>query len=98
MQSSVEHSVAAPAVSALRERRQTQGTRRADERVLMQALAATGALIALLDRSGRIEYFSGACERTSGYDSDEVSGRLFWACPFVVPDEIESISQTLRAL
>ncbi len=36
------------------------------------------ALVVLMDRDGRILRFNHACERTTGYTEDEVTGRAIW--------------------
>ncbi|MBM7868194.1 PAS domain S-box protein [Heliobacterium gestii] len=41
-------------------------------------LDTSGALIMVLDRTGRIVRFNRACEEISGYTFDEVKGRVFW--------------------
>ncbi|MBD3289529.1 response regulator [candidate division KSB1 bacterium] len=45
-------------------------------------LQTAGALILVLDNKGRIRNFNKACEITSGYSSDEVTGRYLYALPF----------------
>lgn len=39
---------------------------------------ASGALMLLIDRHGRIERFNPACERLTGWSEAEVRGQLFW--------------------
>src|SRR5438552_17735035 len=45
----------------------------------------TQALVCVLDSGGRIRLFNDACERTTGYDRDDVLGRD--AREFVIPPE-----------
>jgi diguanylate cyclase (GGDEF)-like protein/PAS domain S-box-containing protein len=49
-----------------------------EERFVEAVLAATEALVIVLDAQGRVERFNGACERLSGYRAAEVVGRVFW--------------------
>jgi diguanylate cyclase (GGDEF)-like protein/PAS domain S-box-containing protein len=41
-------------------------------------IETSGALIVVLDREGRIVRFNRSCERTTGYASNEVQGRMLW--------------------
>lgn len=60
-------------------------------------LENTGALIIVLDLKGRITQFNRTCETTTGYQSSEVLGRIFWE--FLIPDEdLDGVSQTWQAL
>ncbi len=58
------------------------------ERNFVSAILDTAnALIMILNKQGRIIRFNRACERTSGYSSDEVRGKYFW--DFLIPEEAE---------
>ena len=61
-------------------------------------LETVGALVMVLDAEGRIVRFNRACELTTGYAAEEVSGRCIWDF-FVLAEEVErfkSIFQNLR--
>lgn len=64
-----------------------------DERNLLAAvLDNAGALVLVLDRDGRIRRFNRACERLSGYSSEEVVGKHPWDVVLPVEDA-ETIRQ-----
>ncbi|MHC1602543.1 MAG: PAS domain S-box protein [Methermicoccaceae archaeon] len=41
-------------------------------------LETTEALVVMLDREGRITYLNSACEKATGYRSEDVLGKLIW--------------------
>ena len=51
-------------------------------------LSVVDALVVVMDRQGRIVRFNPACEKVSGYSSDEVLGHYLWDL-FLIPAEIE---------
>ncbi len=53
-------------------------------------LEACAALIVVLDRDGRIVRFNRACERLTGFSSQEVVGRAVWDI-LLQPDEIAAV-------
>ncbi|MCL7451889.1 MAG: PAS domain S-box protein, partial [Anaerolineae bacterium] len=62
-----------------------------EERDFLSAVLDTaGALVVVFDRQGRIVRFNRACERVTGYSSDEVRGKLLWEL-FLVPEEVEPV-------
>lgn len=62
-----------------------------EERDFTSAVLDTaGALVAVFDCQGRLVRFNRACERTTGYSSDEVRGKLLWEV-FLVPEEVEPV-------
>jgi diguanylate cyclase (GGDEF)-like protein/PAS domain S-box-containing protein len=48
-----------------------------------------GSLVLVLDRKGRIVRFNRACEATTGYRSEDVTGRAFWDV-FVPADDVDA--------
>ncbi len=55
------------------------------------------SLLVVLDRGGHIVLFNHACEATTGYQADEVEGRLIW--DVLIPREnAESIKQVFYSL
>jgi diguanylate cyclase (GGDEF)-like protein/PAS domain S-box-containing protein len=48
-----------------------------------------GSLVMVLDRQGRIVRFNRACEATTGYRPEDVTGRAFWDV-FVPADEVDA--------
>ena len=53
-------------------------------------LDVVGALVIVLDRTGRIVRFNKACESTTAYRFEEVKGRYIW--DFLIPaDEVEGV-------
>ena len=57
----------------------------------------TQALVAVLDREGRIVLFNQACERTTGYSFDEVRGRAVWDF-LIPPEQIEPVREVFANL
>jgi PAS domain S-box-containing protein len=49
-----------------------------ERRFIQTVLDATGALIAVLDREGRVSYVNRACEEVTGYRMAEIRGKLLW--------------------
>lgn len=88
---------------ALRAEREAQERRVAEMEAkrhrdfLDAVLDTSGALIAVLDREGRIVRFNLACEALSGYSFEEVQGRRFWEL-FVPPEEIGGLQERFRSL
>lgn len=56
-----------------------------------------GALIAVLDRNGRIVNFNRACEQTTGYSFSEVRGKPFWDI-FLLAEEIDAVREVFNNL
>jgi PAS domain S-box-containing protein len=68
-----------------------------EERDVLSAILDTvGALVVVLDRSGRIVRFNRACEQTSGYSFEEVKGKYFWN--LFLPEERERLSTIFEQL
>jgi PAS domain S-box-containing protein len=69
-----------------------------EERNVVSAILHTvGALVVVLDPQGRIIRFNRACEQTSGYSFDEVSGRKIWDV-FMVPEEVDRFTADFEQL
>ncbi|HSR29708.1 MAG TPA: PAS domain S-box protein [Anaerolineae bacterium] len=63
----------------------------AEERDFISAVLDTaGALVVVLDREGQIVRFNKACERTTGYSFDEVTGKRLWDL-FLIPEEVKLV-------
>jgi PAS domain S-box-containing protein len=60
-------------------------------------LEATGALIAVIDREGRVLRFNRMSQEISGYRLDDFQSRPFWEI-MVPPDEVESAKAVVRDL
>jgi len=60
-------------------------------------LDTAGALVAVLDREGRITRFNRACEAATGYSASEVMGRIVWEL-LVPPEDLQGVRQTWAAL
>ena len=60
-------------------------------------VATTRALIIVLDADGRIVTFNPACERVSGYRSEEVIGRAVWDI-LLLPEEIDGVKAAFEEL
>ncbi|MGI8961674.1 MAG: PAS domain-containing sensor histidine kinase [Bryobacteraceae bacterium] len=68
----------------------------AERDVLSAILDTVGALVVVLDRSGRIVRFNRACEKTSGYSLAEVKGTYFW--DLLAPEERDRLSAIFEEL
>jgi len=66
------------------------------ERFINAVLDVESALVIVLDTQGRIVRFNGACERLSGYRSEELIGRPVWA--LIPPSEVGQVQAALEAL
>jgi PAS domain S-box-containing protein len=60
-------------------------------------LDTAGALVVVMDREGRIVRFNQACERTTGWDAEEVRGRPVWEV-FVPSEDEEGVKAVFRDL
>ncbi|MCG8366203.1 MAG: PAS domain S-box protein, partial [Pseudanabaenales cyanobacterium] len=60
-------------------------------------LSVADALVVVMDRQGRIVRFNQACERISGYRSDEVVGQYIWDL-FLIPENIELVKAIFAEL
>jgi len=60
-------------------------------------LDTVDALVAVLDREGRIVRFNPACERLTGWREDEVLGRVLWEF-LLPPDEMAPVLALIRDL
>ena len=63
---------------------------RKERNFVSTVLDTAGALVVVLDTSGRIVRFNKACERLTGYTFEEVHGKVFWDL-FLVPEELEPV-------
>jgi len=64
-------------INDLSERRRAERALAEEQSFVSAVLDTAGALVAVIDRNGRIVRFNRECERTTGYRSDEVQGRHF---------------------
>jgi PAS domain S-box-containing protein len=62
-----------------------------------EVLKTVGALVAVLDREGRIVSFNRACEEATGYSMAEVKGKCVWDF-LLVPDEVEPVKAVFEQL
>ena len=68
------------------------------ERDFSSAVIGTvGSLVVVLDRQGRIVGFNKACEKTTGYSFDEVTGKFLWDL-FLLPEEVEPVKAVFEKL
>jgi diguanylate cyclase (GGDEF)-like protein/PAS domain S-box-containing protein len=70
-----------------------------EERFITAVLDVAGALVLVLDAQGRVVRFNGACERLTGYLSEELVGRPIW--DVVIPpsqgDDVRGVVADLQA-
>ncbi|MSP63771.1 MAG: PAS domain S-box protein [Myxococcales bacterium] len=70
------------------ERRRAEQALEKERDFTAAVIDVAGALVVVLDRSGRIVRYNHGCERCTGYTFDEVAGRMVWDL-FLLPEEIE---------
>ena len=68
-----------------------------ERNVVSTILDTVGALVVVLDATGRIVRSNRACETISGYTSDEMRGRFFWDL-FMSPEEAARSQRIFRSL
>jgi PAS domain S-box-containing protein len=83
--------------SHVTERARADEALRQERDFISAVLDTAGALVAVLDREGRILRFNRACERTTGYSFDEVRGKLLWDL-FLIPEEVELVKAVFEEL
>jgi phosphoserine phosphatase RsbU/P len=64
------------------ERKRAEEALRVERDFMAAILDTVGALVLVLDRSGKIVRFNRACEEIMGYSSEEVIGKPLWEVPF----------------
>lgn len=79
------------------ERKRAEQTLQKERDFINAVLEIAGALVVVLDREGRILRFNRACERMTGYSSEEVMGQRVWDL-FVIPDEVEGVKAVFERL
>ena len=72
------------------EHKQADAALESERNFVSTVLDTAGALVVVLDPQGRIVRFNRACELTTGYTFDEVSGKPFWDL-FLIPEEVERV-------
>jgi PAS domain S-box-containing protein len=76
------------------ELKQAESALQQERNVLSAILDTVGALVVVLDPTGRIVRFNRACEQTTGYSFDEVKGKFIWEL-FLPTEEIEEFKVLL---
>jgi PAS domain S-box-containing protein len=79
------------------ERKRAEEALKSEHAFISAVLDTSGALVVVLDRSGRIVRFNRACEQASGYSFEEVKGRPLWDL-FIIPEELEAVTTTFKQL
>jgi PAS domain S-box-containing protein len=77
--------------------RQAEEVLRAERDFSEQVLQTADVLILVLDQEGRIVRFNGKCEAVTGYQTEEVCGRVLWEF-LVPPSSAESIQRVFGQL
>jgi PAS domain S-box-containing protein len=83
--------------SDITERVRAEEELRAERNFISGVLDTAGALVAVLNREGRIVRFNQACEEKTGYLSDEVRGKPLWDL-FLIPEEVEPVKAVFEEL
>ncbi len=61
------------------------------------AFDVSSSLVFVLDREGRIVRFNKACERVSGFEAEEVLGRIFWNV-LIAAEDIQETKSRLKKI
>lgn len=89
--------LAEDAIAARRQAELVSADLRQERDFTAAVLDNTGALVAVMDREGRVTRFNRACEETTGYTSAEVIGHVFWE--MLVPlEDIPAVIKTWTSL
>lgn len=78
-------------------RRRAEGALREERDFVSAVLEIAGALVIVLDDSGRIVRFNRACEKLTGYESEEVLGKPFWDF-LLPPEEVAAVQKVFKKL
>jgi len=68
-----------------------------NEALLRNVLDTVGAIVLVMDSTGRVVRFNRACEQVSGYRAEEVVGTFFWE-KLIPGEEVERVSQVFQTL
>lgn len=63
-----------------------------EQSFVTSVLNATNALMVVIDRQGQIVRFNKACERITGYSSDEIRDTVYWDT-LVIPEDRERVCE-----
>ena len=61
-------------------------------------MESTGALVMVTDLDGRFEAFNRACQIVSGYELNEIIGKVIWEIPLIPRDEAKGLQAIDRRL
>lgn len=79
------------------ERKHAEEALRRERNFVSAVLETAGALVVVLDTSGKIVRFNSACEHVSGYRASEVGDRPFWEF-LLVEEEVERVRKLFEKL
>ena len=82
--------------TALEERKQIEKALREERNLVSAILDVAGTLIVVLDKQGKIVSFNQACEKITGYSSEEVENKQVW--DLIAPEEIETTTKVFEQL
>jgi PAS domain S-box-containing protein len=75
--------------------KETESALQHERNVLSAILDTAGAVVVVLDPTGKIVRFNRACEQLTGVSSDEAQGKHVWEL-FLSPQDIDPFKATLR--
>ncbi len=79
------------------ERRKAEEVLKKERDFSTAVLDTVGAIVLILDRTGRIVRFNRACEEVSGYTSEEVLGKYVWDF-LIPPEQVEGVKNVFNNL
>ncbi|MEG4007600.1 PAS domain S-box protein [Microcoleus sp. Pol11C1] len=68
-----------------------------ERNIISKVIDTTACLIVVLDSQGRIVRFNQACEKTTGYSTEEVINKYVWDL-FLIPEEIAPVKTVFTKL
>lgn len=83
-------------INDLTERRRVERALAEEQGFVSAVLDTAGALVVVIDRTGRVVRFNRECERVTGYRADEVEGRRFDM--FLLPGERQDVEDVFSSL
>ena len=84
-------------IADISERKAAEEALQLERNFVSAVLDTQGALVVVLDTSGRVVRFNRACEQVTGYAFDEIKDRPFWEV-FLLPEETERIRGVFEQL
>jgi PAS domain S-box-containing protein len=93
----IKGGLARPYSLLFRDLKQSEEDLRRERDFVSAILATAGALILVVDGEGRVVEFNQACQRLTGYSSEEARGRFYWDL-VREPESVDARKQLVREI